>query len=296
GAVGVADEVVAVAGDDAVLAGADPEAGAGGGTASRSAAEQPAPAGAGPDTGGDTARQAAPAADGPAGPEAPAEAGAVVGTEPEAGPGTGAGPDDSGTGPAADADAEPAPGDGDGDSDGPDGRAPGSAAPPRRRWRLYAVLATVVALLAAGAGLLFQERQLRGTPAAANRALTDADTTAGVTGDVSNALTEIFSYTPSDTARTRAAAGELLAGRAARQYTGLFAQVEKEAARQKVTLTTHVVRAGVTRLSGDSARLLVFLDQVSERPGKEPATAPAQLSVTAELHDGRWRITDIASR
>ncbi|MEW2551947.1 hypothetical protein AB0957_09400 [Streptomyces zhihengii] len=222
----------------------------------------------------------------------------MVGTEPEAGPGTGAGPDDSGTGPAADADAEPAPGDGDGDgdSDGPDGRAPGSAAPPRRRWRLYAVLATVVALLAAGAGLLFQERQLRGTPAAANRALTDADTTAGVTGDVSNALTEIFSYTPSDTARTRAAAAELLAGRAARQYTGLFAQVEKEAARQKVTLTTHVVRAGVTRLSGDSARLLVFLDQVSERPGKEPATAPAQLSVTAELHDGRWRITDIASR
>ncbi|MGW8991988.1 hypothetical protein ACWGRF_18925 [Streptomyces zhihengii] len=277
-------------------AAARPAAEAGADTAPRSAAEQPAPAGAGPDTGGDTARQAAPAADGPAGPEAPAEAGAVVGTEPEAGPGTGAGPDDSGTGPAADADAEPAPGDGDGDSDGPDGRAPGSAATPRRRWRLYAVLATVVALLAAGAGLLFQERQLRGTPAAANRALTDADTTAGVTGDVSNALTEIFSYTPSDTARTRAAAGELLAGRAARQYTGLFAQVEKEAARQKVTLTTHVVRAGVTRLSGDSARLLVFLDQVSERPGKEPATAPAQLSVTAELHDGRWRITDIASR
>lgn len=248
--------------------------------------------------GADTAPRSAAGSEAAA--EAPAEAGAVVGTEPEAGPGTGAAPDDSGTGPAADADAdaEPAPGDGDGDgdSDGPDGRAPGSAAPPRRRWRMYAVLATVVALLAAGAGLLFQERQLRGTPAAANRALTDADTTAGVTGDVSNALTEIFSYTPSDTARTRAAAGELLAGRAARQYTGLFAQVEKEAARQKVTLTTHVVCAGVTRLSGDSARLLVFLDQVSERPGKEPATAPAQLSVTAELHDGRWRITDIASR
>ncbi|MFE7379238.1 hypothetical protein ACFU9F_02600 [Streptomyces zhihengii] len=284
------DDAPDTAEPDGAAAAARPAAQAGADTAPRSAAEQPAPAGAGPDTGGDTAPRSA------AGPEAPAEAGAVVGTEPEAGPGTGAGPDDSGTGPAADADAEPAPGDGDGDSDGPDGRAPGSAAPPRRRWRLYAVLATVVALLAAGAVLLFQERQLRGTPAAENRALTDADTTAGVTGDVSNALTEIFSYTPTDTARTRAAAGELLAGRAARQYTGLFAQVEKEAARQKVTLTTHVVRAGVTRLSGDSARLLVFLDQVSERPGKEPATAPAQLSVTAELHDGRWRITDIASR
>ncbi|MFC5901670.1 hypothetical protein [Streptomyces zhihengii] len=292
------DDAPDTAEPDGAAAAARPgaQAGAGGGRASRSAAEQPAPAGAGPGTGGDTARQAAPAADGSEGSEAPAEAGAVVGTEPEAGPGTGAGPDDSGTGPAADADADPGPAPGDGDDDGPDGRSPGSTAPPRRRWRLYAVLATVVALLAAGAVLLFQERQLRGTPAAANRALTDADTTAGVTGDVSNALTEIFSYTPTDTARTRAAAGELLAGRAARQYTGLFAQVEKEAARQKVTLTTHVVRAGVTRLSGDSARLLVFLDQVSERPGKEPATAPAQLSVTAELHDGRWRITDIASR
>lgn len=241
------------------------------------------PAGAEPDTGADTASRSA------TGSEAPA-AGAVIGTAPEAGPG--AGPDGAGTGPVAHADAEAGPGGG----DGPDGRAPGGAAPTRRGWRLYAVLAAVTALLAAGAVLLFQERQLRDTPAAANHALTDAGTTARVTGDVSNALTEIFSYTPSDTARTRAAAGELLAGRAARQYTGLFAQVEKEAARQKVRLTTHVVRAGVTRLAGDTAQLLVFLDQVSERPGKEPATAPAQLAVTAELHDGRWRITDIASR
>jgi Mce-associated membrane protein len=52
----------------------------------------------------------------------------------------------------------------------------------------------------------------------------------------------------------------------------------------------------VTRLTGNSARLLVFLDQVSQRQGAAPATAPAQLSVTAELADGRWRIVDIASR
>jgi Mce-associated membrane protein len=52
----------------------------------------------------------------------------------------------------------------------------------------------------------------------------------------------------------------------------------------------------VTRLDGSSAQLLVFLDQVSRREGGAPATAPAQLSVTAELDDGRWRIVDITSR
>ncbi|QNP66399.1 hypothetical protein [Streptomyces genisteinicus] len=275
----------------------DPAAGGTTGTArARSGPAEPgaeAGAGTGPDAGSgpDGAGSGAGSGSGSAAGSGPGGAGSVsaAGSGTGTAPASDSGPDDTGsdTGPASDS--------------GPDGPSSGAtpatgASAHRRGWRLYAVLAAVLALLATGAVLLFQERQLRDTPATANRALTDAEATAGVIGDVSNALTEIFSYTPADTARTRAAAGELLAGRAARQYTGLFAQVEKEAARQKVTLTTHVVRAGVTRLGGDSAQLLVFLDQVSVRPGKEPATAPAQLSVTAELHDGRWRITDIASR
>lgn len=280
----------------------DPAAGGTTGTArARSGPAEPgAEAGTGPDAGSGPDGAGADAGSGSG--SAAAEAGSAAGSGPgdagsvsAAGSGTGtapasdSGPDDTGSDTGSASDSGP---------DGPfSGATPATGASAHRRgWRLYAVLAAVLALLATGAVLLFQERQLRDTPATANRALTDAEATAGVIGDVSNALTEIFSYTPSDTARTRAAAGELLAGRAARQYTGLFAQVEKEAARQKVTLTTHVVRAGVTRLGGDSAQLLVFLDQVSVRPGKEPATAPAQLSVTAELHDGRWRITDIASR
>ncbi|MEU0368762.1 hypothetical protein ABZ070_00585 [Streptomyces sp. NPDC006283] len=164
------------------------------------------------------------------------------------------------------------------------------------RWRMPALGAVLLALVLGGALMLLRAEQLTGVPAAGNRALTDTEGTARVTGDVSGALTKIFSYTPDDTDATRAAARELLAGKAARQYADLFGQVEKRAAEQKLTLTTHVVRAGVIRLTGSSAQLLVFLDQVSERQGKAPATAPAQLSVTAELADGRWRIVDIASR
>lgn len=154
---------------------------------------------------------------------------------------------------------------------------------------------SAVVLLATG-GLLFAEgRELRDTPATGNLALTDAEATTRVTGDVSNALGRIFSYGPDATALAKDAAREVLAGKALQQYAALFGQVEKQAADQKLTLTTHVVRAGVTRLTGTGAHLLVFLDQVYERRGRPATTASAQLSVTAELRGERWRIVEISS-
>lgn len=165
----------------------------------------------------------------------------------------------------------------------------------RPRWpRVLGALLTV-ALLATGGALFAEGQQLRDTPATANLALTDAEATTRVTGDVSNALGRIFSYGPDATALTKDAARQVLAGKALQQYAALFGQVEKQAADQKLTLTTHVVRAGVTRLTDSSAHLLVFLDQVYERRGRPATTASAQLSVTAELRDGQWRIVEIGS-
>lgn len=166
---------------------------------------------------------------------------------------------------------------------------------PHRRWpRVLGVLLTVV-LIATGGALYAEGRHLRDTPATANHALTDAEATARVTGDVSSALAKIFSYGPGATAVTRAAAKEVLAGKALQQYAALFGQVERQSTDQKLTLTTEVVEAGVTRLTGTSAHLLVFLDQVYERRGRAPTTASAQLTVTAELRDGRWWIVGIGS-
>ncbi|MFI8435419.1 hypothetical protein ACIGJO_17020 [Streptomyces sp. NPDC079020] len=165
-----------------------------------------------------------------------------------------------------------------------------------RGWPRILGAVLVCALLAAG-GLLFAEGQrLRDTPATSNRALSDSAATGRVVGDVSNALGKVFSYSPQATAVTKESAKEVLAGKALQQYAALFGQVEKQAADQKLTLTTHVVRAGVTRLTDSSAHLLVLLDQVYEREGKAATTAAAQLSVTAELRDGRWRIVAITSR
>ncbi|MGW8485761.1 hypothetical protein [Streptomyces sp. NPDC055886] len=165
----------------------------------------------------------------------------------------------------------------------------------RRRWPRVLGALLAAALIATGGALYAEGRQLRDTPATANLALTDAEATTRVTGDVSSALGKIFSYGPGTTAATQETAKEVLAGQALQQYATLFGQVERQSADQKLTLTTEVARAGVTRLTDDSAHLLVFLDQVYERRGRAPTTAAAQLTVTAELRDGRWWIVEIGS-
>ncbi|WP_197356562.1 hypothetical protein, partial [Streptomyces clavuligerus] len=176
--------------------------------------------------------------------------------------------------------------------DGPDG--PGRAAGPR--WRTPVTVCAVLVLLLTGTVLLMRTDSLRDTPAARNQALTDTAATDHVADAVGDSLVQVLSYTPDGVGATRRAAGRLLAGKARRQYTELFTQVEKEAAAQRLSLTTHVVRTGVTRLTDRTAEVLVFLDQVARRPGRAPVTTAAQLTVTAERYDGRWLITGLASR
>ncbi|WP_433334153.1 hypothetical protein [Spirillospora sp. CA-294931] len=167
--------------------------------------------------------------------------------------------------------------------------------PPDRPRRRRALAAALVIALAAGGVLALAERQ-RETAPSANRALVDTAATTKVVGDVSNALIKIFSYTPGDLAASEKAAAEVLSGKAAQQYRTLFAEVRRQAPAQKLTLTTRVVRAGVHRLDGGTAHLLVFLDQVSTRNGKPAGgTSAAQLAVTAHLTGGQWRIVDIRS-
>ncbi|MFI6474975.1 hypothetical protein ACIBL5_32505 [Streptomyces sp. NPDC050516] len=191
---------------------------------------------------------------------------------------------------------EPEPGDAVECEDERAGPDPTPAEAPTNRLRRALTLACVLVLLLTGAGLLFQARQLTDTTATRNHALTDTSATTRVIGDVSNTLGKVFSYVPQDTRATEDAAKELLGGRAAGQYAALFGELRQRVADQKLSLTTHVVRAGVTRLTRDTAELLVFLDQRAQRETKPATTAAAQLSITARLTDGHWQITDIRAR
>jgi Mce-associated membrane protein len=131
---------------------------------------------------------------------------------------------------------------------------------------------------------------------AADRAVIDPAATARVTAEVDGALARILSYTPQSTAATALAARELLSGTASSQYQALFAQVRGQIGSQRLTVTTRVAHSGVVSLTGDQAQLLVFLDQTAQRQGAQPSTVTGQLSVTARLVDGQWRISDMTQR
>ncbi|MFB6530962.1 hypothetical protein [Streptomyces sp. NPDC056399] len=178
-------------------------------------------------------------------------------------------------------------------------------------WQKAALAALVAVLLLAGSAFFYGAHQLRSTPSARNHALTDAGATARVGGDVGEGLARIFSYTPASDDAVERSAGTVLAGRAARQYADLFAQVRAKLVEQRITLSTQTVRTGVIELDGDSARLLVFLDQTSRRDSPRGAGTPqdkarqdkatatsaaAQLTVTAAFQGDRWLIVDIKAR
>lgn len=156
------------------------------------------------------------------------------------------------------------------------------------------VIALAIALLALAlrpaAGLLKDDGDPR------DEAVLDDVATTEVIGDVSTSLGKVFTYGPGDVAATEQAANRELSGAALTQYRRLFGQVKAQAPAHQVALTTRVVRAGVVSLSGDTARLLVFLDQTATRAGKPAGTpAAAQLMVTAQRERGHWSITDLTS-
>ncbi|MFF1506771.1 hypothetical protein [Streptomyces sp. NPDC058326] len=163
-------------------------------------------------------------------------------------------------------------------------------------WRQLALVVGVVGLLLAGSGFFYGAHQLRSTPSARNLALTDTGATTRVSGDVGEGLARVFSYAPASADAAERSARTVLAGRAARQYSDLFAQVRARLAEQRITLTTQAVRTGVIELDGDSARLLVFLDQTSRRDKAAATAAAAQLTVTARFEGDRWLIVDIKAR
>ncbi|MDI3386265.1 hypothetical protein QIS99_08555 [Streptomyces sp. B-S-A8] len=164
--------------------------------------------------------------------------------------------------------------------------------------RRFHFLATALVLLLAVSGgvLLYQARELRAAPAVSNRALTDAAATSRVNADVGVALAKVFSYEPQGTEATERSAREALSGRAARQYRKLFGQVREGVRDQELSLSTQAVRVGTVSLRGDTAQLLVFLDQTARRGKGKPATSAAQLSVTARLRNDVWRIVEIEAR
>lgn len=152
---------------------------------------------------------------------------------------------------------------------------------------------TVVAVALAVVGVVLLATAPSGH-ADSNRAVVDEQATAEVVGQVDTALQRVLSYRYSAPDATKAAAQQVLVGDAAHQYDVLFQALQKKAAGQQLTLSAHVVTAGVTMLTDSRAELLVFLDQVSTRASDgTTSTSAAQLRVAAVRGGGGWRISEL---
>ncbi|MGJ9422541.1 hypothetical protein [Aeromicrobium sp. CF3.5] len=160
--------------------------------------------------------------------------------------------------------------------------------------RMWLPLLAAALLVAVGAVGWVKTVDLRSSDSADNMAVVDATATAQVQSEVSQALTQVLTYSYEDPEATEAAADALLAGDARTEYDTLFAELQRRAPDQELVLSAQVQVAAVEELSGDEARLLVFLDQSSQRAADDEASvSAAQLSVGAERIDGAWKITGL---
>lgn len=168
---------------------------------------------------------------------------------------------------------------------------------PTRRpgWTSVPVLGLLaLAVVATVAGVVLLVSSGRSSGDSANRAVIDTRATAEVIGQVDTALQHILSYRYSNPGATQTAADQVLVGAARQQFRTLFAALQQKAPGQKLTLSAKVVRSGVSRLEGNRASLLVFLDQASTRASDgTTATSAAQLHIQAVQQGGVWRISEL---
>ncbi len=163
----------------------------------------------------------------------------------------------------------------------------------RQRLRVP-LLVLAAALLAVGVLGAVRAGQVDDTSSARNHAIVDKSATTAVVTDVSRGLVAVLSYAYDDPTTNEAAARQVLTGPARRQQRTLFAELARKAPGQRLVLSARVEAAGVARLEGDHATLLVFLDQASQRAGdKQSTVSAAQLTVDAVRVDGHWKISGL---
>jgi Mce-associated membrane protein len=173
---------------------------------------------------------------------------------------------------------------------------PEPAVVPQRSRLTVPVVLAVVAVLIGGLAAWFgvEWSHVRSSGSASNTALTDSATTSEVVGQVTSAVNTIFSYDYTDMQKTEKAVPRVLTGNALCQYNQLFKVVQQQAPAEKLVLTTTVQVKGVQLLQGDTARVLVQVDQHDTRAAtNQTSDSPSVFAVNAVRQGGVWKISAI---
>jgi len=163
-----------------------------------------------------------------------------------------------------------------------------------------ALVGALVLLLGLAVFFAVENAQVRGTPSAQNTALVDIGTTAEVSQQVTAALKTVYSFDYTRLDQNEAAARAVITPGFAGQFDQLFRQVRELAPQQQAVVTATVNLVGVQAIDGDTATLLVFLDQLATRAqagaGPQQLAAAGRLTMTAQRVDGTWKIAAVDPR
>jgi Mce-associated membrane protein len=168
------------------------------------------------------------------------------------------------------------------------------AAPRRQRTLVLPIALAVVAVLIGGLASWFGVQWSHARNTVANTALVDTAGTAEVSGEVVTAVNTILSYNYTNMQKTENAVGRLLTGKALCQYNLLYKVVKQQAPSQKLVLTTTVQAKGVEMLQGDTARVLLLVQQTDTRAStNQTSTSQSMIAVNTVKQGGAWKISNI---
>jgi Mce-associated membrane protein len=115
-----------------------------------------------------------------------------------------------------------------------------------------------------------------------------------VVGQVTNAISRVYSYNYTTLPADEAAAKAVITGKFADEFGRVFEPVKQLAPQEQAVLKSTVPAAGVLQLQGDRARLLMMVNQAGVRgTDKQPTGATARLVVDAQKVDGQWKIAGV---
>jgi Mce-associated membrane protein len=168
------------------------------------------------------------------------------------------------------------------------------AEPRRQRTLVLPIVLAVVAVLIGGLASWFGVQWSHARSTVANTALVDTAGTAEVSGEVVTAVNTILSYNYTNMQKTETAVGRLLTGKALCQYNLLYKVVKQQAPSQKLVLTTTVQAKGVEMLQGDTARVLLLVQQTDTRAStNQTSTSQSMIAVNTVKQGGTWKISNI---
>ncbi|SDS58537.1 Mce-associated membrane protein [Nocardioides scoriae] len=203
----------------------------------------------------------------------------TLGSDPSAGAATGAGPEAAAA--TRPADDEPA--------------APGGVV--RALGRVSTLVLAVLLVLVLGA---FGVAAWAGTEIAQQQRVDDARVEAPAAAEA--AAKALLSYDYRTLPADRQRASRYLTGGFEREYLKNFQLLEKQedgtagaAVQTKAVVKATVTGTGVIDADSDRARVLVFVNQVSEKQGQDPQIFQNRVAMSMRDVDGRWLVSDLKS-